>query len=320
MSRNHFEESLRRQRLARLQLPRRAPRAASSPSGLALEGPRGPCPSRSALRIPVAFAVLAQAAALRRFRKRSTAPAPPRPAAAAESVCPSRFISSVTGSSCGAKPSNFFSVCASLAVSTASSCCPCCRVAPSRSRATTFQRGSFRYFGSGCQRYPKIHRRVDVVIRFLRCSRRWQESHSRLHHSDHGWRHVPPADAHRLSDNLLVAAKRPLPNSYPSRIDFTGPCREIRILETAPCGRLQPHHAKIVLGHLHSLHGLAAVIANQKIESPVIRGDSLETISPLSATRSTVAPPSPAGCPSSVHRCAPAESAPVAPASGTEAV
>ena len=125
---------------------------------------------------------------------------------------PSRFISSVTGSSLRREPFETSSLsCASLAASTASSCCPCCGVTPSRSRATTFQYGSFRYFGSGYRRHPEIHRRVDVVIRLLRRSRRRQESHARFHHPDHCRRHLPPTDAHCLPDNLLIATKRPLP-------------------------------------------------------------------------------------------------------------
>src|SRR5271155_6048210 len=67
-------------------MPRQVTPAASSPSKLALEGRCDPCPSRSALRIPVAFAVLAPAATLPRFRKLSTVPAPPRLAEATESV------------------------------------------------------------------------------------------------------------------------------------------------------------------------------------------------------------------------------------------
>src|SRR5258708_4897031 len=70
----------------RRQTPRRASPAASFRSKLALEGPCGSIPLRSAPRIPAVAAVLAGAAALLRFHKRSKAPEPTHPAAAAEPV------------------------------------------------------------------------------------------------------------------------------------------------------------------------------------------------------------------------------------------
>src|ERR1700735_341118 len=67
-------------------MPRRLAPAASSQSRLALEGLYDPCPSRSALRILVAFAVLVLGAELPRSHKRSTIPTLRRLTAAAESA------------------------------------------------------------------------------------------------------------------------------------------------------------------------------------------------------------------------------------------
>ena len=51
---------------------------------------------------------------------------------------------------------------------------------------------------------------------------------------------------------------------------------KIRIVEAVSQGRLQTHKPKIVFADLHSLHRLAAIIANQEIEGPVIARDSLK--------------------------------------------
>ncbi len=125
---------------------------------------------------------------------------------------------------------------------------------------------------------PEVHQGVDVIVRLLRGSRRWEESYSRRHHPDHSRRHVPPADTDSLSDDLWVAAEGALPAFVPEEDDFHWSCANVRFFKTTTEHGLESHHLQIVFGDSHAFDRLAAVVANQKIEQPGVGSNSFKRL------------------------------------------
>ena len=217
---------------------------------------------------------------------------------------PTAFKTARSGSTCAATPSNAGVASACRTVIVASSLSASLGVAPSRRRATTFQRGRLTLLRRRvlwcCDRQPEIDLRVQVVVRLAGSARRRQEPQPRWHYAEHRPR-LHAAQPHRLAHDGRIPAKLALPEVVTQ--DDPGVVSGVRLDERAANLGLHAHYAEVPRRHPHPFLRLAAVLQHQEIERPCVRGRGLERLRrrfPLLPLR---------GRPGVVRRCGPILSA-----------